>query len=405
MTNAVSGTTQGALTLNQTAVGGSGGAGWTGANGGNASSVLAVNDTSASALTANVTAIGGAGGNGCCDTFSPLGGAGGNANAAVNARGIGSVTAAAVATGGNAGFTYIDPVYDPTPFARAGTATADASASAVGNNNASALATATGGSGSGSIINGAANATANATAAGSGIAAALATGNGSGGGAATASSTSTAASGTDDPCIGVRAGRRNRKRHDADDDRRFGGDVFPASTQVKAFRPSARPRASTLTAWGVMGAGYSGTGAPVTYNQSADFKFSSAGNLLALNFTGAASLGNGFNQATFNVFSNNSLVYTQGFSSALAAQAFFSGGFLWLPMIEGASDIQISFSETMSAPGGFGFSYSLAESSAVAATPLPAALPLFVTGLGAIGMLGLRRKRKASVALVAATTH
>ena len=29
------------------------------------------------------------------------------------------------------------------------------------------------------------------------------------------------------------------------------------------------------------------------------------------------------------------------------------------------------------------------------ATPLPAALPLFATGLGALGLLGSRRKRKA----------
>jgi hypothetical protein len=32
-----------------------------------------------------------------------------------------------------------------------------------------------------------------------------------------------------------------------------------------------------------------------------------------------------------------------------------------------------------------------------AATPLPAALPLFATGLGALGLLGWRRKRKAAV--------
>jgi len=32
--------------------------------------------------------------------------------------------------------------------------------------------------------------------------------------------------------------------------------------------------------------------------------------------------------------------------------------------------------------------------SAIAATPLPAALPLFATGLGALGLLGWRRKRK-----------
>jgi hypothetical protein len=36
-----------------------------------------------------------------------------------------------------------------------------------------------------------------------------------------------------------------------------------------------------------------------------------------------------------------------------------------------------------------------------AATPLPAALPLFATGLGALGLLGWRRKRKNAAALAA----
>jgi hypothetical protein len=35
---------------------------------------------------------------------------------------------------------------------------------------------------------------------------------------------------------------------------------------------------------------------------------------------------------------------------------------------------------------------------AATATPLPAALPLFATGLGALGLLGWRRKRKAKTA-------
>ncbi len=39
---------------------------------------------------------------------------------------------------------------------------------------------------------------------------------------------------------------------------------------------------------------------------------------------------------------------------------------------------------------------AIAFSDAAANTPLPAALPLFVTGLGAIGLLVRRRKRKAS---------
>jgi hypothetical protein len=41
--------------------------------------------------------------------------------------------------------------------------------------------------------------------------------------------------------------------------------------------------------------------------------------------------------------------------------------------------------------GGSDLSFTL-----VTATPLPAALPLFATGLGALGLLGWRRKRKAA---------
>jgi len=37
--------------------------------------------------------------------------------------------------------------------------------------------------------------------------------------------------------------------------------------------------------------------------------------------------------------------------------------------------------------------------STAAATPLPAALPLFAAGLGAFGLLGWRRKRKSAVAV------
>ena len=34
--------------------------------------------------------------------------------------------------------------------------------------------------------------------------------------------------------------------------------------------------------------------------------------------------------------------------------------------------------------------------AAISQTPLPAALPLFATGLGVLGLLGWRRKRKAA---------
>jgi hypothetical protein len=47
------------------------------------------------------------------------------------------------------------------------------------------------------------------------------------------------------------------------------------------------------------------------------------------------------------------------------------------------------------------FSYAT-ETTTITTTPLPAALPLFATGLGALGLLGWRRKRQARVSLLGA---
>jgi hypothetical protein len=55
---------------------------------------------------------------------------------------------------------------------------------------------------------------------------------------------------------------------------------------------------------------------------------------------------------------------------------------------------------TSFAPVGSPFTCSLAE-DCVATTPLPPTLPLFATGLGALGLLLLREKRKAAAALAA----
>jgi len=47
---------------------------------------------------------------------------------------------------------------------------------------------------------------------------------------------------------------------------------------------------------------------------------------------------------------------------------------------------------------GFTQTFQILGSRDVAAVPLPAALPLFATGLGALGLLGWRRKRRAALA-------
>ena len=48
--------------------------------------------------------------------------------------------------------------------------------------------------------------------------------------------------------------------------------------------------------------------------------------------------------------------------------------------------------------GGLEVATDVSPTFTTAATPLPAGLPLFATGLGALGLLGWRRKRKASAA-------
>jgi hypothetical protein len=46
--------------------------------------------------------------------------------------------------------------------------------------------------------------------------------------------------------------------------------------------------------------------------------------------------------------------------------------------------------------------YKMMESLGYDPVPVPAALPLFTTGLGVMGLLGWRRKRKAAAAVAAA---
>ncbi len=104
------------------------------------------------------------------------------------------------------------------------------------------------------------------------------------------------------------------------------------------------------------------------------------------------SLGDGFNSSSLDIYLNGVLMSDNQFTSLASAQAFFTDN----PIAFGSwgdelADIGIIFSLTSDQPNsGFAFDYAIGTT-----TPLPAALPLFATGLGALGLLGWRRKRKA----------
>ena len=64
--------------------------------------------------------------------------------------------------------------------------------------------------------------------------------------------------------------------------------------------------------------------------------------------------------------------------------------------IDGTPAVSSDNSNNVNAEFHGDLTIALLQSGALGETPLPAALPLFATGLGALGLLGCRRKRKAA---------
>jgi hypothetical protein len=83
-------------------------------------------------------------------------------------------------------------------------------------------------------------------------------------------------------------------------------------------------------------------------------------------------------------------------SAPLSASSVIFGNSLDFPI--GAALFNLEPGVTVNAPDSFVTNNIFAPPGTVAATPVPAALPLFVTGLGALGLLGWRRKKRAAVA-------
>ena len=107
--------------------------------------------------------------------------------------------------------------------------------------------------------------------------------------------------------------------------------------------------------------------------------------------------GSALSADNFNLFYNfsvapsndNFFFITQPVNNAIG----FTTGLLELSLFDGVT----LFNEQVHPGGNLPFAIDPTPFDDNIATPLPAALPLFATGLGALGLLAWRRKRKATV--------
>jgi hypothetical protein len=149
-------------------------------------------------------------------------------------------------------------------------------------------------------------------------------------------------------------------------------------------------------ALGSMGA--AGTGAPLTYNESANFIFNAIGAPFVIDLLSSASLGTGFDSATFQILDNGNLVDSQSFADLASAQAFFFNNLIDIQLGAGLNNVQLAFNETMSGGEGFSFDYGTAS---VSATPLPPTWTMMLIGLAGFGFVAYRRKKMGMAGIAA----
>jgi hypothetical protein len=151
----------------------------------------------------------------------------------------------------------------------------------------------------------------------------------------------------------------------------------------------------TVLVSGSMGAG--GVGGSLAYHESVAFTLDALGAPFMVRLLDSASLGTGFDSATFKIVSDGDLLNSLSFTNAAAADAFFSHNVLNFKLGSGPTDIELVFDAMMSGGEGYSFDYSIRGIDPPVETPLPATLPLFATGLAGLGLLGWRRKKAAAV--------
>ena len=137
----------------------------------------------------------------------------------------------------------------------------------------------------------------------------------------------------------------------------------------------------------------------VVGNQQANLAITTQNNWSAFVSPAVSCIGNNISTACYgyenNAFDNNApSELANDIGPGQSSSNFFWGtnfGFVTLPFelfvitADGSETVPLRFGNTTLEP------------DPALATPLPAALPLFVTGLGALGLFGWRRKRKADV--------
>jgi hypothetical protein len=152
--------------------------------------------------------------------------------------------------------------------------------------------------------------------------------------------------------------------------------------------------AGPLIGSGVQGASYAidGAGQALTYVMTGEFQFEMvAGRNLLIGFLGASALNTGFDLLDLSISNHGVSLFSHTFSSLAEANLFFSDRVLDLGLFgAGMQDVIITSSLTASSANGYAFSYALG--SAVTAVPEPSGWLLLMVGLTAVLVVARRRR-------------